>query len=55
MSSHVIIEKIIQKEKIAGYFLTIGDHVVENRWAVTESELKLLKEKLNKMFHKYGE
>jgi len=44
MKSYVRLEKA---GKGTGYFLTIGDDLVEHRWAVTEEELKRLKEILN--------
>lgn len=33
-----------------GYFLRIGDDIVENTWAVTGDELRALKDLLNKEF-----
>lgn len=33
-----------------GYFLRIGDDLVENTWAVTGDELRALKDLLNKEF-----
>jgi len=33
-----------------GYFLIIGDNMTQYRWAVTENELVMLRDELNKDF-----
>ena len=33
-----------------GYFLIIGDNMTQYRWAVTEAELVMLRDELNKDF-----
>ena len=38
------------EKAVKGYFLTIGDEIVNNCWAVTEEELRELRKQLNDIF-----
>lgn len=42
--------KLIKLLKGNGYFLTIGKAPIENTWAVTELEMRMLQKILNDMF-----
>lgn len=44
--------KLEADSKGSGYFLTIGDNIVENTWAVTEEEMFELYEKLTDVLYK---
>ena len=47
--------QIVKAGKGPGYFLTIGDNIVKNRWAVTALELLTLLKMLNGMEKKLQE